>query len=210
MEKPKRRTYPPGALCAVEGCGQPRRKLEWCASHYSQWKRLGTVKPFGYKWGSKGVPCVVCGGPVPEGIGRRQHCSGRCQVMASRRHRGEFSVDAVACIDCGAFVDISTKPGERKIRSDRRRCAECRSTKRHRLANGTRVSIGFLKKLGDSCALCDGPVNFSLHAPHPDSPSIDHRIPIGLGGTDEDGLQLAHLRCNQIKHMRLVEKVSRG
>jgi len=193
--------------CAALGCDRRRTKRDWCDTHYQQMRRFGEIRPS--RWGPKGGPCVICGGPVPEGSGRRSHCSSRCQEMASRRRRGQNSIDTIRCMDCGATVDISTRPGERKVRSDRRRCDDCRSSK-HRLADGRRITKGVLKRLGDVCALCTNPVDFSLRAPHPDSPSIDHKIPKALGGTDEDGLQLAHLRCNQIKSKRLVEMVSRG
>lgn len=40
--------------CEVPDCGQPMRKLTWCASHYAQQLRSGVVKPFSYKWGDGG------------------------------------------------------------------------------------------------------------------------------------------------------------
>ena len=54
----------------------------------------------------------------------------------------------------------------------------------------------------DICGICGQPVDKSLKAPHPLSPSVDHIIPVSQGGHpfDLDNLQLAHLVCNQKKN----------
>lgn len=56
------------------------------------------------------------------------------------------------------------------------------------------------------CAICGMPVDKSLKFPHPMSPTIDHIVPVSLGGhpSDPDNLQLAHLKCNQVKSSRLT------
>lgn len=42
--------------CEVEGCVEPIRKRDWCASHYDQHHRTGQEPtPFAYKWGSDDV-----------------------------------------------------------------------------------------------------------------------------------------------------------
>lgn len=48
------------------------------------------------------------------------------------------------------------------------------------------------------CCLCGQPIDTTLRAPHPMSPSAHHRIPYAHGGGDEVGnLGPAHLVCNQ-------------
>jgi len=58
------------------------------------------------------------------------------------------------------------------------------------------------------CAICGKPVDMSLKWPHPLSKSIDHIVPVSLGGhpSDRDNLQLAHLACNRAKSNKLIEK----
>lgn len=47
------------------------------------------------------------------------------------------------------------------------------------------------------CQLCGGPVDRSKIFPHPDSPSLDHVVPISRGGEhSRANAQCAHLSCN--------------
>ncbi len=50
------------------------------------------------------------------------------------------------------------------------------------------------------CALCGGPIDYSIRYPDPDSFVVDHVVPINAGGTDtRDNIQPAHNRCNRLK-----------
>lgn len=69
----------PNEVCEVDGCGQPKRKRNWCASHYAQWQREGEVRPFLYKWGD--------GGYIPA-------------HTTLRNKRGKAS--EYKCVDCGS------------------------------------------------------------------------------------------------------------
>ena len=59
------------------------------------------------------------------------------------------------------------------------------------------------------CGICGKPVDFSYRAPHPLSPTVDHIIPVSLGGhpSDPDNLQLAHRCCNREKSNKVVPVV---
>jgi 5-methylcytosine-specific restriction endonuclease McrA len=47
------------------------------------------------------------------------------------------------------------------------------------------------------CAICGGAVEPVHRAPDPRTPSVDHIVPISLGGTDTlDNVRLVHLFCN--------------
>ena len=55
------------------------------------------------------------------------------------------------------------------------------------------------------CGLCDGPVDKTLRWPDPQSPSLDHILPLSRGGHHaRENCQLAHLRCNLRKNNRIV------
>lgn len=58
----------------------------------------------------------------------------------------------------------------------------------------------------DVCGICGLPVDKSLKFPDPMSPTIDHIIPIKLGGhpSDISNLQLAHFICNRLKSDKLA------
>jgi 5-methylcytosine-specific restriction endonuclease McrA len=50
------------------------------------------------------------------------------------------------------------------------------------------------------CQICGKRVNPNNKYPHPLSPSLDHIIPLSIGGTHEPrNVQLAHFRCNSLK-----------
>lgn len=53
----------------------------------------------------------------------------------------------------------------------------------------------------DICGICGKPVDKRLKFPHPMSATIDHIVPIDLGGhpSDISNLQLAHNSCNRAK-----------
>ncbi|MCK4818291.1 HNH endonuclease [bacterium] len=47
------------------------------------------------------------------------------------------------------------------------------------------------------CGICFKKVNKNLKYPNPMSASLDHIVPLALGGTHtRDNVQLAHLKCN--------------
>lgn len=62
-----------------------------------------------------------------------------------------------------------------------------------------------LRKTATICALCGMPLDKSLKYPHPMSTSIDHIIPVALGGKSTmDNLQATHLVCNKEKGTKLL------
>lgn len=57
----------------------------------------------------------------------------------------------------------------------------------------------------NTCQLCGELVLMSERAPHPLSPTIDHVVPLALGGSHEPtNVQLAHFICNCTKRDQLV------
>lgn len=187
--------------CSVDGCDSPVRKRGWCASHYSQWRRAGSVKPFRYKWAPEDGLCLVCDRPVPRGSRRRRTCSARCQVLLSKYNGTRPRI--VECARCGASIDLlgKTRTGQFP-RIDTRICGVCRRARslRHK------VSIRVLAETkGSICGICGQPVNMNLAYPDAMSPSIDHIVPYAHGGShDIENLQVAHLRCNHVKSDRVT------
>ena len=60
----------------------------------------------------------------------------------------------------------------------------------------------------DVCGICGLPVDKNLPYPHPMSATVDHIIPVSLGGhpSDINNLQLAHFRCNTQKGQALKRR----
>lgn len=159
--------------CSVEGCDNPMRKRQWCASHYSQWKRLGRVQPFTYKWAEPGGECVVCGDPVPPKSGRRKHCSNGCQQAASRTGGGRPK--ELTCDFCGQQFSTGRRDDGRLQRVDTKWCPDCGRTspdvQRFRRYGITREQYEAAVALG--CMIC-GRTERKLHVDHDHSccPSI--------------------------------------
>ena len=61
----------------------------------------------------------------------------------------------------------------------------------------------------DICGICGAPVDKSLKSPHPMSATVDHIIPISLGGhpSDISNLQLAHRCCNREKSNKMQKPI---
>ncbi len=176
--------------CSVDGCDQPSRKRGWCASHYSQWRQTGEVKPFRRKWSEPGQVCKTCGEkPAGESMRSRQFCSTACQQMWYRR--GAYALPK--CWRCG--VEIPQSESRYRMRVDRVLCQGCRTRSR------TEASAWELaRRDGPYCMICGCDVDMTARRPDPMRPSVDHIIPRSWGGGDgAEQTQLAHLACNHRK-----------
>lgn len=113
--------WPP---CSFDGCKNRTSQGtgDLCASHCTQ-KRHGELKPIKRYWSTERV-CVVCGAEVPEGIGRRKHCSSACQV-ADSRHKSKRP-ESIICALCGRKVTLRQRDKSgRLMRTDTIWCWEC-------------------------------------------------------------------------------------
>ena len=62
---------------------------------------------------------------------------------------------------------------------------------------------------GWRCALCHEPISQTLRFPDPLSASVDHIVPVSVGGAHSpDNVQAAHLGCNARKGNRTSPQVA--
>ena len=177
-------------VCAHPTCDRPARGAgSLCDSHRVQFDQHGELRPD--TWARNWV-CEVCGREVEKGSGRRKHCSGRCQALASAYPEGRpRSFDCISCGRCVSLIEPITKAGQFR-RVDTKLCDKCRRAKRygmtvHQLA----------ERDGGDCGICTKPVDMGLGFPDLMRASVDHIYPRSRGGTDHPmNLQLAHLICN--------------
>lgn len=67
---------------------------------------------------------------------------------------------------------------------------------------------GILRRTATVCALCGMPLDKRLKYPDPMSISIDHIIPVALGGRSTiDNLQATHLICNKVKGKKVLSQL---
>lgn len=192
--------------CKAEGCDRPKRSQDgYCARHKALVRKWG--KPVGHhEWRATAdsYTCQACGTEFKAGTGcGRQFCSGKCQRIYSV-HKGDIPSIDFDCTICGRTIHRDRWSGMH-IRCDKKMCDTCK-----RAIRGTRhgVSPAYLaERDGYLCGICEKPVDINLRHPDLMSPSVDHIVPVSLGGThDEENLQLAHLTCNVRKQARLDYK----
>ena len=57
-----------------------------------------------------------------------------------------------------------------------------------------------------TCHICNEKINRELRNPHPFAATIDHKVPLALGGQHSwDNVAPAHLRCNQLKGSSYID-----
>lgn len=122
------------------------------------------------------------------------------------------------CAVCGDLVPSTRVNGDVvycEVHSDERRRLRGRDKGHKRRARkyGVRYERvnrkAIFERDGWMCGLCNGTVDRSLEYPHPFSVSLDHVVPISMGGSHVAGnLQCAHLHCNILKSNRVAGEVS--
>ena len=178
-------------ICSIPDCERPRRKREWCEMHYGRWRKNGSPFDADQSWviGERGE-CVVCGRPVPEGIGFRRYCGRSCAVLS---RKGDRPTER-ACAICGDMFSLI----ERSEQSGRMRYTSASTCGRHsRPGNLSRYFTTLAERDGPECGICGTPVDPELTYPDRMSPSVDHVIPRSHGGADAlHNYRLTHLICN--------------
>lgn len=138
--------------------------------------------------------------PVPKTHPSRQRVDQRPRFLAGRcAHCGDwFIADRLAF---SSHADRACSPRCIKRLSEAKR----RATERNAFVE--RVDRFEIFERDDwTCMLCGLPIRRGEVAPHPQSPSIDHVVPLARGGTHEPAnVQAAHFLCNALKGDRVAE-----
>ena len=207
---------PNNGKCAVEGCNKPPRSRTspHCEMHYGRLRRTGTLETTINMEPS--AHCLHCNVKLGEKRVGSKFCSDRCSARYYRHAPLQ-----IKCAVCGAlFTPVygaevcSAECGEKakaalfkawqaEHRDDpayRERIRQAGHKRRFQKFNTAitdfRISDIF-ERDNWICALCGKPVDRSAAWPLPNSPSIDHIVPLSRGGPHTpDNVQLAHLRCN--------------
>lgn len=97
-----------------------------------------------------------------------------------------------------------------------RRCAERsgrrvgKARRRARLKDARGTELVFRRKVFERddwlCRLCLKPVNREAEVPHPLAATLDHVVPLSLGGEHVySNIQCAHFLCNSVKSDNVVQ-----
>lgn len=176
------------STCKVDGCDGRVGGYGWCPKHYSRWRIHGS----------------------PEGPGNLEP-EGRpalgtkwCRRCMAYRPLAEFYVGKKGpegpCKSCRAIRDKryrkANPPRTRSDKNRRRRALE------RAAASERYTALDIAERDGWVCQICRKRIGRTLRFPHPRSLSIDHIIPLAVGGDDtRANVQAAHFRCNAAKRI---------
>lgn len=153
--------------------------------------------------------CEMCQRPfTPRGTrGPKPRWCRACVALrtrdAWRKHQGFIPAEERSCIDCGSNIGRAKRRfcDACSVGKDRRRKAVRRGVERASAESFRDIEI--FERDGWVCGLCGEDVPREWVSRSPGSPSLDHILPISLGGEhSRANVQLAHLRCNVVKGNR--------
>lgn len=208
------------SICVIDGCNQIVVGNSLCRLHYTRKRRRGdaTYRLPGQIVDGRKI-CPRCNRDVDLNDYTPNCCY--CKECARERRR-EYLVAHPAplkrdrkcvCIICGKHFMGNKKNRMTCSKSCRRENGrrldiEATAKRRSALASVEVESISRLKVYERDewiCGLCGLPVDPRLRHPDPMSASLDHILPISLGGSHTWGnVQLAHLHCNCSKGNRVA------
>lgn len=199
--------------CTVEGCSKPNRARGLCVTHYNQQHQPDRHRKVT-------LACAKCGAPCEKEPTRSRRykelfCSLACRnyyvprrilaarklARAARGTHGQLWVGG-DCHCCGmAFVGAGASARycssecwriQRNRRSDARGRARRAGIKHVPYSN-----VDIFRRDRWTCHLCLKRVRRDVHYLHPLSPTIDHLIPVSVGGDDAPyNVKCAHRSCN--------------
>lgn len=206
------------STCSVDGCARGGKlRRGWCDLHYDRWLRNGEVGP-AHKL-APGLPQRTCS---LDGCDARHEGKGLCRKHYVRKFRTRWSdgiEEECVCEWCDAVFMARTQQGRRgrfcsqgclslwKAKeyssSDAERraaklAARARRRSRERHPGFERFDpVEIYDRDGWRCGICSRPIGRSYRSPHPRSASIDHIVPLAVGGLHvRANVQASHRECN--------------
>lgn len=172
-------------------------RAEWAAARRGKKRGPNRITP-----GAVSRQCGSCGHTYLRRLAPLWgggYCSTACRERGPRCHCGEFTRNPKSQ-SCSRCVRLT------------RNCCWRRQNHVRRAALRARAVESFMREEiyerdGWYCGLCRLKVHKSRRWPDPRSASLDHIIPLSLGGNHtRTNVQLAHLGCNTAKGVRAVDE----
>jgi hypothetical protein len=195
----------PGKFCSAKCQGiSVRKPCETCGAEKSKECTCKAAAPV--------KTCLECGLPFESRYWKAM-CSQVCikhRLLRKLKYRRQKKRQAkeIECVECGqCFLSAYSR-----ARFCSKSCGK-RASKRHRKyakrttrdpSEGVITITMLVKRDGNKCQLCGKRMNMKGDPQHGKAPSIDHIIPISLGGEHTlRNVQLAHRKCNGVKSNKM-------
>lgn len=191
--------------CSAEGCSKPARKRGWCVGHYSK----GAYRSSQLVAATPSVAITASAGPSRE-------CK-RCEQQYAIK---AYDTTSIYCPPCRLPARRERQEAYDKANADRlREMAKAwrqKNPDRTRRYKQRRRSAGYVATADFTpeeiferdrwkCRHCKHEIDPAARFPDPKSASIDHFIPLSIGGWHaKENVQTLCLRCNQSKGNRYV------
>lgn len=205
--------------CVIDECDKPRVGRGWCSKHWTRWKRYGspTARMPGEVVDGKRV-CSICQvdkplDDYPKGGGSWcRQCFNEKQLKRKKADYVPKPKQPALCDHCGAAFLADKRRSvfcSRECFAIGKRRRAVHHTHARRAAQAAATVETFLASeiyARDewSCGICGDPIDRDIRWPHPKSASIDHIVPIAVGGVhSRANVQAAHLGCNCSKGARM-------
>lgn len=209
------------AECSIDGCAALVTARGWCVKHWTRWDRYGDPEarmPGEILAGRKICPGCLSDKLLAE-YGRSKCYCKPCQAAQTAKYREAHPYEPVEGIptDC-AYCGQTFLADKRRWRCCSAVCSKSYKYKvvdskhnhaRRARLKGAEVESFDREEIFDrdewTCRICGDLVDPYAPWHHPKSPSIDHIIPITLGGAHtRANVQTACLGCNVRKGARLA------
>lgn len=200
VDAPHRAPGPPKQLpkpCVVPGCDKDAKSLGLCNGHASAWRRANNP-----------VICDV------ENCDRPVHAKNLCMrhyIRVQKFGDPEGTAWPTACPSGHPFTEANTRfSTDLRDGSVSRVCVTChrsRQAKRRAVTRGVDAELIVTSEVMErdqwTCLLCGTAIPPDVKWPDPRFGTIDHRVPLALGGRHVlENVQAAHLRCNMSKNAK--------
>jgi 5-methylcytosine-specific restriction endonuclease McrA len=190
------------------------RSCEVCAEHYRP--TYHEQRTCGRICGSKINARTLRAGPKCSVVKWRQcvHCEAwyttrgmkRCGCAAYQPTSGLRTLQCKDCLSPFTYLVVTRLPDYCATCRDKRLAETKRDRRKARKVKqrGAQTEPVNARRVYERdqwrCGLCRRKVNQALRYPHPKSPSLDHVVPLAVGGEHSmANTQLAHLDCNRDK-----------
>ena len=192
--------------------GNPKR---YCSRQHSG-MYLNSKKP---KVSKVEKVCVYCSQSYITNVKASRFCSGNCRnkhyavESKARRLAMGARVYSAECDRCHQLINSDAVIGKTKYGRFCRPCALVKQRERYRIKTAKRQGVAkparlsadaLIERDGNLCRLCNTAIDLSLARNSRFGATIDHIVPLSLGGSDDiENMQLAHWICNIRKGNRV-------